>query len=499
MSQIEINQLNFAYPGQEKQLFKDVTLNLDSDWKLGLFGRNGRGKTTLLKLLLGKYEYNGTISHQVNFTYFPCEINDPDQLAYYALSEENDFETWRLERELNLMGVEPELLWRPFASLSGGEQTKLKLALVFIDEQNFPLIDEPTNHLDMASRQQIAAYLKKKKQGFIIVSHDRDFVDQVSDHILVIEKAQLSLYSGNYSTYRQEKELSDNYELQENAKLKKDIHRLKQTMTEKKKWSLAREGDKYGDPHKKGSGSIGDTGAIGARAARVMKKSKSLEHRMEGEIADKQKLLKNIEQIDPLAINFRPSHHQTAVRLEDLNLSYDDQQLFLPVNLELKRGQCVGLVGPNGIGKTSLVQALNGTFAGQITGRVQLFKQGQISYIKQDFDKNTGTLSEFAEKQQLDYEMFLNNLHKLGLERTVFKQRIEDMSMGQQKRVEVAKSLSQPAELYIWDEPLNYLDIYNQDQLSQLLLEFKPTVLLIEHDRKFIDQVTDQIVSLTRE
>lgn len=498
MSQIKIRNLSFSYPGQKKRLFNKVDLNLDSDWKLGLFGRNGRGKTTLLKLLRAKLGYQGEISHQVEFNYFPQEINDPSQLAIYALSEAVEFEEWQLKRELNLMQVDLDLIWRPFASLSGGEQTKLRLALLFIDQQKFPLIDEPTNHLDLASRKQVATYLRKKKQGFIVVSHDRGFVDQICDHILVIEKSKISLYSGNYSTYDQEKRLSDSFEIQQNEKLKKDIGRLKQTALEKEKWSGSRERDKRGDPHKKGSGSIYDTGHIGARAARVMKRSKSLKKRMDDEIHDKEKLMKNIEQVDELALNFRSSHHKTLLQVENFSLSYGNESLFKPVSFAIRKGEQVGVVGPNGIGKTSLIKVLLGTFTGNSSGTIKIPANIKVSYICQEFEKNVGHLQDFAVDNQLDYEMFLNNLHKLGLEREVFAQKIENMSMGQRKRVEVAKSLSQPAELYIWDEPLNYLDVYNQDQLTKLIAENKPTLLLIEHDQCFIKKVVSEIVGLKK-
>ena len=111
-----------------------------------------------------------------------------------------------------------------------------------------------------------------------------------------------------------------------------------------------------------------------------------------------------------------------------------------------------------------------------------------ISYVRQNYEDNRGTLAEFAKKNRVDYQAFLNNLRKLGMERDVFHNKIEQMSMGQRKKVELAKSLSQPAELYIWDEPLNYLDVFNQEQLEQLILNVKPAMLLVEHDQTFLDK-----------
>lgn len=198
MSTIEIKHLTFGYDNQGTELFSDAELTLQTEWKLGLIGRNGRGKTTLLNLLQNKLPYAGTIQHQVSFTYFPQAVTDPTQLTYYVLQELTDFEDWKIQRELNLLQLDPEILWREFGTLSGGEQTKVLLVLLFVDEVNFPLIDEPTNHLDVVARKQVADYLKQKRQGFILVSHDRSFVDQVVDHVLSIEKVVWCCTKGTF-------------------------------------------------------------------------------------------------------------------------------------------------------------------------------------------------------------------------------------------------------------------------------------------------------------
>lgn len=143
-----------------------------------------------------------------------------------------------------------------------------------------------------------------------------------------------------------------------------------------------------------------------------------------------------------------------------------------------------------------MIQYLLGDFSGDSEGEATLAHQLTISYVRQDYEDNQGTLSEFAEKNQLDYTQFLNNLRKLGMERAVFTNRIEQMSMGQRKKVEVAKSLSQSAELYIWDEPLNYLDVFNHQQLETLILSVKPAMLVIEHDAHFMKKITDKKIAL---
>lgn len=271
---IEIKQLSFGY--DDKMIFEDVSVTFDASWKLALVGRNGRGKTTLMRLLLGDLPHAGRIQSDVNFVYFPQTITDKTQLTKFVLDDLYDAEDWQIHRELNLLGLPEDILCRPFNTLSGGEQTKVLLAGLFLNEGNFPLIDEPTNHLDAASRAKIANYLKRRKSGYIVVSHDRHFLDEVSDHLLAIERNGLELLAANFSTYEQQKKQRDEFEWAQNDKLKSEIGRLKQTARDKADWSRSREKDKYGDPRKKGSGAIGDTGLIGARSARQMKKAKVL-------------------------------------------------------------------------------------------------------------------------------------------------------------------------------------------------------------------------------
>ena len=162
------------------------------------------------------------------------------------------------------------------------------------------------------------------------------------------------------------------------------------------------------------------------------------------------------------------------------------------MNFTIEAGDRIGILGANGSGKSSLVAGLLGHFTGTVTGSVWMPQHLSISRVRQNYEDNRGTLTEFAESHRLDYQELLNNLKKLGVERNVFQTRIEDMSMGQRKRVELAKSLATPAELFIWDEPLNYLDVFNQNQLAEVIQLVQPTMLIIEHDRHFLDQVSTQ-------
>lgn len=202
MGTIQFKALTFNYSDQTQPLFDHVTLQFDASWKLGLIGRNGRGKTTLLKLLQHQLPFDGQLVTNLDFQYFPQTVTEPTQLTRDILMQLGNLDNstfWQVERELRLLQVAPEIVWQPFASLSPGEQTKMLLALLFIDDYHFQLIDEPTNHLDQEGRQVVANYLRQKA-GFIVVSHDRHFLNQVIDHVLAINRADITVHQGNYQT-----------------------------------------------------------------------------------------------------------------------------------------------------------------------------------------------------------------------------------------------------------------------------------------------------------
>lgn len=201
MALIDISHLTFGYDGSGEDIFTDVSFQIDTNWKLGFCGRNGRGKTTFLKLLMGQLEYRGTISAHEQFTYFPCAVDDKSQNTLDVLeSVAPDASLWQIQKELSKLAVAEDVLYRPFESLSNGEQTKALLAGLFLHGHHFLLIDEPTNHLDMFARTIVASYLNSKS-GFILVSHDRAFLDACVDHVLSINRNHIEIVSGNFSAW----------------------------------------------------------------------------------------------------------------------------------------------------------------------------------------------------------------------------------------------------------------------------------------------------------
>ena len=176
MSMIRVEDLCFSYPSSYDPVFDHVNFQIDTDWKLGFIGRNGKGKTTFFHLLMGKYDYSGHITSNVTFEYFPYNVKDKSQWTIEVISQiYPDYVHWQLIKELSLLETDDSILYRPFQTLSDGEQTKVLLAILFLKENSFLLIDEPTNHLDVHGREIICKYLNQKS-GFILISHDLSLI-----------------------------------------------------------------------------------------------------------------------------------------------------------------------------------------------------------------------------------------------------------------------------------------------------------------------------------
>lgn len=492
MSLININHLTFSYDTSYDNIFEDVSFQIDTDWKLGLTGRNGRGKTTFLKLLMKKYEYSGVIHGSVEFDYFPYEVRNCSADTLSVVEEiVPEYEYWKLQRELSLLDVEEEVLFRPFETLSNGEQTKVLLAALFLREHHFLLIDEPTNHLDMSAREKLGDYLDSKK-GFILVSHDRVFLDRCVDHILSINRNNIEVQRGNFTTWQQNKKLQDQYELAENEKLKREIKTLTEAARRTAQWSDRIEGTKNGTLI---SGIKADKGHIGRQAAKMMQRSKSLVVRQEGAIEEKSKLLKNLETADQLFLKPKAYHSNRLAELENLAIRYDDRNIFEAFRMEVNAGDRIALTGKNGSGKSSILKLLLGEQI-DFEGICRLGSGLSISYVSQDTSFLSGDLKRYSQQEGIDESLLKALLRKLDFERIQFEKDMSEFSEGQKKKVLIAKSLCQQAHLYLWDEPLNFIDVISRMQIEEMILASRPTMIFVEHDRAFCDAVATKYITL---
>ena len=497
MALISVQDLTFGYDGSPELLFEHASFQIDSDWRLGFVGRNGRGKTTFLKLLLGQYEYRGRISAPMAFDYFPFPVADETETgAEIAARVCPEAPAWRLERELGLLEVEEGALHRPFSTLSNGERTKLLLAALFLRENRFLLIDEPTNHLDLHGREVLSRYLRGKK-GFILVSHDQAFLDGCVDHILSINRATIEVQKGDCSAWLFNRKRQDEFELERNARLKKEISRLEQTAREKAAWADKSEREKIGSGPKGNEMNAGRRPYLGEKSRKANKRAKAIAGRQEAAIEEKSQLLRNIEKADALRLPCLEFRSERLAELQDVTVDYGRGPVFQPMSFTIRRGDRLNLTGRNGAGKTSLLKLLTGETI-PASGTVRLAGGLVISVLPQDASGLSGSVSDYAETWGLDRTLFLTFLRKLDFPRTQFEKPMEQFSMGQKKKVLLARSLCEPAHLYLWDEPLNYIDILSRGQIEDLLLESRPTILFVEHDRRFCERIATREIALRR-
>ena len=476
MSLIEVKNLTFRYDSSYDNIFENVSFRIDSSWKLGFVGRNGKGKTTFLNLLQNKYEYRGIINSSVNFDYFPYIVNNSDELVINVLDEVwSDYELWKVMIEFENLNLSQDILYQQYSLLSNGEQTKVLLAVLFSKDNNFLLIDEPTNHLDVSARKEVAKYLKSK-EGFILVSHDRDFLDATVDYILALNRSSIDVVQGNFTTWYENKVNQNKNEMKESQRLKHDIARLEVAGQRASGWANKVEKNKRSTESK-------DSGYAGHKAAKMMKRVKAIENRREKAIEEKSKLLKDVETTVPLKIFPQKHYKNTLIQINDLSIEYDGRQVLNNFNLTVQQGEKILLRGKNGCGKSSLIKSIIGETA--YKGEIKKASQLQISYIPQDASFLSGSIKEFVLNNGLDATILQTVLRHLGFERIQFEKMIEDYSEGQKKKLLLAKSLCEKAHIYIWDEPLNYVDIFTRIEIEELIRNYDLTMLVIEHDELF--------------
>lgn len=486
MSIIKVENLTFAYPSSYDNVFENVSFQIDTEWKLGFIGRNGRGKTTFLNLLQGKFEYSGKIISTVRFDYFPYFVRDKTNLTEDVLKEVcPTAEEWQLIRELSYLDVNCECLYRPFNTLSNGEQTKALLAALFLNEGHFLLIDEPTNHLDTQARELLSAYLRKKK-SFILISHDRHFLDGCVDHILSLNRSNIEVQSGNFTSFMTNFVRQQDFERRQNSRLQADIQRLQETASRTANWANIVEATKIG---------AADKGYVGHKSAKMMKRAKVVEARQQKEIEQKSSLLKNIENESSLKISPLTYRSERLAYFSAVVPFYDGKSVCPPVTFEIKRGERIALEGKNGSGKSSLLKLLCGQ---QIEhyGTIEIGSNLIISYVPQDASHLQGTLTDFAFLHSIDESLFKAVLNKMGFDKRQFEKNMADFSDGQKKKTLIAKSLCEQAHLYVWDEPLNFIDIYSRMQIENLLNEFQPAMIFVEHDKAFQKKIATSIIKI---
>ena len=340
-----------------------------------------------------------------------------------------------------------------------------------------------------------------------MISHDRWFLNQCIDHVLVLNRKTITVEKGNFDSWWENKQRQDAFELAQNQKLKKEISALEESARRAAKWADKAESTKIGfDPIKEHDRSMGSRAYIGEKSRRMQQRRKNLERRQQGAAEEKRGLLKDLEVPPTLKLMPLVHHKETYLRINDFSYSYDGKREVLhKLRLEVKQGERIVLWGKNGCGKSTLLHAVlaaagmeAGPLAGTVTssGSLEVASGLKISYVSQDTSFLHGSLEDYINQMGVEESLMKAVLRQLDFGREQFEKPLECYSEGQKKKVLIAGSLLTQAHLYLWDEPLNYIDVFSRMQLEELILKMKPTMLLVEHDRIFSEKIATQIAQV---
>ena len=318
--------------------------------------------------------------------------------------------------------------------------------------------------------------LSSVKKGFILVSHDRAFLDKCIDHVLSINRTNIEVEKGNYSSWYHNKRLRDNYEIEKNKQLIKEISSLSEAERRAGSWSDKIEASKTGNH-------VFDRGYVGHQAAKMMKRAKAIERRKLNTLEEKKDLLKNIEETEALKMNIIPFHKKRLIELEDLSLFYENKKIASNINLTVKSGDRLAIRGKNGSGKTTLLKLLLGKDI-KHRGRAYIASGLKISYVSQDTSWLEGSLKDFSFKYGVD-ETILKQYFVSWILKEINLIRISGILVKDRKRRYFWQKPCRTCPYIFWDEPLNFIDVFSRIQIEELLLAYKPTIAFIEHDKVF--------------
>ena len=508
---ISANNLTKEYDGSNLVLNK-VSFAVNKGERIGIIGINGAGKTTLLRMLTGElppeegdffvssdlkigyleqdggFDSENTVMEEVNkvFEHFPEMEADMERLlaansleAYEQLRERYErMGGYMYQSEirgiLTSMSFDETMYDKKISTLSGGEKTRLALAILLLEKPDILFLDEPTNHLDIGTLKWLEQYLKGYKGTMMIVSHDRYFLNETVNRIFEIENGRLSIYEGNYDFYAEERRNRREIELRHYEKQQKEIERQEEMIRRFKQ---------------RGTEKL---------AKRAVSREKRLEAMdlMERPDAAHGKLKLNFRQ------NFQSG--KDVLLAEDLSKSFgyglNRVELFQGVSIDVKRGERICIVGDNGIGKTTLLRMLMGDLI-STTGYIRVGHNVQFGYYDQGqqlLNENNTVIEELQDAFSLYSEGELRNILGRFLFRgeSVF-QEISGLSGGERARLSLLKLMMTGANTLILDEPTNHLDIESKEVFEEALLEFPGTCLIVSHDRYFLNRIPTRIMELT--
>jgi ATP-binding cassette subfamily F protein uup len=503
MSLIQIQRLDFSVGGP--LLLEHVDLSIEANERVCIVGRNGEGKSTLMKLIAGELQpddgevrvQSGVIVARMAqevpqatsgsvFDVVAEGLGDLGRLLarYHHLLAEGDFDAlgevqnqieaqhgWDLDRRVSDVLTKLELpADTDFAALSGGMKRRVLLAQALVRKPNVLLLDEPTNHLDIEAIGWLEGFLKQFEGSIIFITHDRSFLRALATRIVEIDRGQLTSWPGDYDNYLRRREERLHAEAQANALFDKKL-------AQEEVW--IRQGIKARRTRNEGR----------VRALKALRRER----------AERRELSGNAK----MALANAQASGKKVIELDHVHQAYGGRVLIDDLSTTIMRGDRVGIIGPNGAGKSTLLKIMLGELKPQ-RGEVSLGTGLQIAYFDQhrsQLNDSLNALDNVAEGREY-IELNGQRKHIIGyLQDFLFSPErarapITRLSGGERNRLLLAKLFAQPSNLLVMDEPTNDLDVETLELLEELLTEYKGTLLLVSHDREFLDKVVSSTLVL---
>lgn len=530
------HDIHLSFP--DKHVLQGVSLTVHPGDRIALVGDNGSGKTCLFRILLGELApTSGTVylKQGVRIGYLTQHLIDialdksttcwdvaaspfaevialerslaanaaalahaPDHelpaLLEQLGEEQERFEqlggyTYRSRIEAMLVGLGlPEDLWEyKLRDLSAGQKVRLALARLLLAEYDLLLLDEPTNHLDIQARRWLMEHLRSIDTAYVVVSHDRQFLDTVADKVAHLERGKLTLYIGNYSDFRRQAAEKLNQAWQVYEKRQKLVRKLEEQARNYKTWSDRTEKSKRG---------AYDKGYVGRKAAKLMKRSIQAQRRLE-ETIERMKAEKPFV-ADAIAIDFHGTEGRSLLRLEDLTIGYLlEDPLARHISFTLRAGDRVAITGPNGCGKSTLLKTVLGQVP-PLDGSIWLSPSADIGYFDQDARTIPPEMSALEAVLQVEADETLARtvMGRLRVQRETVTKPVGKLSAGERAKVLLSCLILGRHNLLILDEPTNHLDIETQDVLIDSLAEYPGGILFVSHDKHFVDTLATEVLEL---
>lgn len=497
-----------------QKLFNQIKGDIAEGQRIGLVGRNGEGKTTLLNILAGELQptegavtwkkgcrigllkqspeeqedwtvaellktaFSGLVRIQEKLEAMETQMASaaPEEmerlLARYGTMQEDFIQRGgyeieaRIDQVLNGLKIKA-LKFEEWGHLSGGERTKVGLAKLLLQEPDLLLLDEPTNHLDLEAIEWLGAFISHYKGTIVLVSHDRYFLDEAVTHIWELDQGDLIQYKGNYSAYVKEREARLLIEFQQYQDQQKKIKKMKDTVKRLKEWA-----NRANPPN-----------------AGMHRQAKSIEKAIARiELLDRPVLAKK-----QMALGFQMAERsgKDVIRVEEVWKEFGDRTLFQDVNMHIRFGERVAIVGSNGTGKSTLLNMILGQGEPD-AGEIKLGSGVSIGYLSQhtlEMDNNRTVIEEFRDAIAVSEYDARPMLAKFLFFGNMVFQPVRQLSGGERMRLRLAQLMHMNHNLLILDEPTNHLDLEAKEVMEEALSEFPGTIISVSHDRYFLDKI----------